>query len=395
MRSKPWSRKSAPACAAISLLAIAPAALWPQSPPPAIAIVDAADAPQWETWAKGAGFHLILSTAPAGTLDGRVQSLSAAVAQAVETRAADPERIYLAGRGTAAAGVFYALSRLPDLWAGAVAIEGSPQPAIDSDRLFAANFSNAPVLWVTGSPDAAAMAARLTTAGIALEVRPPAGFSDGALVGWLREHRRDAFPMKVDCETNSPNFASCFWIRMLAFDPAERNDVLPSSRLLPGSGAALDLGAFQYAASDPGPGILVSALADKYKGPLKANDRLIALDGRPIENPRQLLEMLSKYAEEKPAVVTVQRGKDRVRVETRVMVPRREPLVTARVQGQYLPDEKVIQIASRTVKQMRVTVPAAWADATLYWNGLVLEKAAPGCLLLSIENGLLNAAKCP
>ena len=51
---------------------------------------------------------------------------------------------------------------------------------------------------------------------------------------------------------------------------------------------------------------------------------------------------------------------------------------------------------SRTIKEMRVTVPPQWAqDSRLSWNGLALEKIeAPGCYLLTMEKELLRAAKC-
>jgi hypothetical protein len=366
----------------------------PQSAVPAIAVADAGDAAAWEAWARSVSFRVIVPEAAANNADARAQAVAAAVAKAIEAGQADPARTYLVGRGATAAAVPYIVSRFPDLFAAAAAIGGFPHQAVETDRIFAANFRNTPLLWVTTDPDAPTLAAPLQSAGIPLAVRPAAAFGDAALAAWLGEHRRDPVPLSVDCETNSPTFASCFWIRMTVFDAAERNDVLPTSRMVPGPGAGLDLGSFRYK-TDSEPGILVTELGEKYKGPLKVNDRLVALDGRPIENPRQLLELLSRYTEEKNAAVTVQRGKDRLRVETRVLIPRRQPLVTARVQGQYLPAEHVIQIVSRTVKQMRVTVPPAWDGATLYWNGLVLEKTAPGCLLLSSENGLLNAGKCP
>ena len=67
---------------------------------------------------------------------------------------------------------------------------------------------------------------------------------------------------------------------------------------------------------------------------------------------------MEKVTEEKPVTVTVQRGKERVRVETRIVLPRREAGITARVEAQYLPADKEIQIVSRTVTEMRVTLPA-------------------------------------
>ena len=95
------------------------------------------------------------------------------------------------------------------------------------------------------------------------------------------------------------------------------------------------------------------------------------------------------------AVVTVQRGKERIRVETRITLPRRETGVTSRVQAQYLPAEKEIQIVSRTITEMRVTVAPEWVPATLLWNGLTLENLKEaGCWVLSVQKELLRAEKC-
>ena len=159
MTSKNWYGRFAAVCATISLLAghavraQEPAQL-PAPPPraaktPAIALVDPADAEQWKTWAKDLGWLVL--TPPAGNtaVDTRVEALASAVRDAIRKGAADPTRIYVAGRGEWAALVFYTISRIPDLWAAGLALGGSPQPAIDSDRLFTANFTNVPVLWVS------------------------------------------------------------------------------------------------------------------------------------------------------------------------------------------------------------------------------------------------------
>ena len=160
-------------------------------------------------------------------------------------------------------------------------------------------------------------------------------------------------------------------------------------------GAALDLGAFGFQTDDPGPGVLVTSLGDKYNGPLKLNDRLMALDGKPLANPLQYLELMEKSTEERQCVVTVQRGKDRIRVETRITLPRREGGVTSRVQAQYLPAEREIQIVSRTITEMRVNVAPEWVPATLLWNGLTLENLKEaGCWVLSVQKELLHAEKC-
>ena len=94
--------------------------------------------------------------------------------------------------------------------------------------------------------------------------------------------------------------------------------------------------------------------------------------------------------------LTVLRGKDRVRVETFVVMPKHDTSVTARVQAQYLAAEREVQIVSRTVKEMKVTIPPHWAeDSRLFWNGLALEKIeSAGCFVLTVEKELLHAARC-
>ena len=139
-----------------------------------------------------------------------------------------------------------------------------------------------------------ALAEKLKSAGLNLEWRLAKGVTNGDVFEWLAGHQRDEFPAAIDCETNSPTFARCYWIRMAKFDASERNDVLPSTRLAGGSGAALDLGAFSYSATDAGPGVLVSHLPEKYSGPLKMGDRIVALDGKPIQDARQFAETMEQ-----------------------------------------------------------------------------------------------------
>ena len=84
-----------------------------------------------------------------------------------------------------------------------------------------------------------------------------------------------------------------------------------------------------------------------------------------------------------------------MRVETRVVLPRRESGVTARVQAQVQPAEKEIQIVTRTITELRITVAPQWVPATLLWNGLSLENIKEsGCWLLAVEKELLHAEKC-
>jgi hypothetical protein len=107
------------------------------------------------------------------------------------------------------------------------------------------------------------------------------------------------------------------------------------------------------------------------------------------------VDIMGKKTREDRAVAMVQRGKEHLRMETRVILPRRDQLVTARVQAKYTPEEKRIEIISRTVTEMRVTVPEHWLPANLYWNGLALEDIQkPGCILLGIDREILHAAEC-
>ena len=112
-------------------------------------------------------------------------------------------------------------------------------------------------------------------------------------------------------------------------------------------------------------------------------------------NAKQFQEILEKVSDEGHTVATVQRGKDRVRIETRFTVPRRDATVSARVQAEYLPAEKVIQIISRTVTEMKVTVPPESVPGSLLWNGLTLEDLKePGCWSLTMQKEILHAEKC-
>ena len=408
MTSRNSPNEFARACFTISLLLCWPLGAQTQPPTaqteppaaqrktPAVALLDAGDIAQWQNWTRELGWRVIApASAPGGDIDSRVRALAASVEAAIQSGSVDPARVYIAGRGDFSAAVFYAISRVPDLWAAGAALGGSPKAALDSNRLFTANFTLVPVLWIAGD-DTKPMVEKLTAAKLNLEWQPA---SDGAgavvVIEWLARHQRDVFPLAIDCETNSPTFARCYWIQPTKFDANERNDVLASTRIPGGTGAALDLGGFGFQPDDPGPGVLVTSLPEKYSGPLKAGDRLLALDGKPLASARQYLELMEKVTDEKQATVTVQRGKERIRVETRITLPRRETGITSRVEAQYLPADKEIQIVSRTITEMRVTVAPEWLPATLLWNGLTLENLKEaGCWVLAVQKELLRAEKC-
>ena len=328
--------------------------------------------------------------------DERIKALAGDVSEAVKRSSADPERVYLAAQGNAAAALFFVAARLPDVWAAAVAVGGSPRAAIDTNRLFAANTTNLPVLWLFANKADEPLGKKLQEAGFNLEWREAASAKPPEIFDWLAGHKRDPFPTTADCETGTPVYTQCYWIEVTRFDTAERNDVLDSTRVEPlGSNAALAIGPFGYDPGAAGPGVAVASLPEKYSGPLKVSDRIIELGGKPIRDAADFAQILYRTFEEKPVVVMVARGKEHLRLETKIVVPPRAEMMTARVRAQYLPDMHVVEVVSRAVTQMKLTLPPAWLPAKITWNGTeVADATAAGCWLLDEQKELLTARRC-
>jgi pimeloyl-ACP methyl ester carboxylesterase len=326
-----------------------------------------------------------VENAPVG--DAGVKAIEAAIEEAGKKQAIDPRRVYLVGQDDEAALVFYAVSRRPDLWAAAAAIGGDPGPAIETNRLFSANAKLVPLLWITATPEREALApvrARLSAAGFPVESRPASEFGYEQLLDWFAGHAREEFPEKVDCETGSPEFARCYWAEITKFDPARRNDVLEATRVPPGTGARFVDDGLVIAADAPGPGALVRSLAVNYRGPLKVDDRIVAIAGKEIADGRQYAQLMSEWAEAKTVGVLVQRGKERVRVEDRIVIPPREEKTTARVQAQFLPDTRELLVISRGAAELKLNLPAYWTPCPINWNGEDLGTAGEaGCWLLT------------
>jgi hypothetical protein len=162
-----------------------------------------------------------------------------------------------------------------------------------------------------------------------------------------------------------------------------------------GSGAVLAVGPFGFNPGEAGPGVLVASLPEKYEGPLKVGDRILELGGKELKNGAEFAQILYRTFEEKPVVVMVQRGKEHIRLETQIEIaPRGEP-VTARVRAQYLPDLHEIEVVSRAITQLKVTLPESWLPARITWNGTeVANASAPGCWLLDEQKELLTAKRC-
>ena len=358
-------------------------------------VVPNGDPKQWQSVAQGLGWQLAAPAIANLATDKGMQDFESAVKSAIANEAVDPTRVYLVGPVADVPAVFYIASRWPEPWAAAVALGGSPRPAIDSNRLFGINTRLVPVLWIMGkNNEAAPLVEKLKAAEYNLEVREEA--TPQEIFVWLAAHHSEAIPPEVDCETDSPAFPRCYWIEMTKFDPGERNDVLTTTRVQPGSGASLDLGGFGFNPQAEGPGVLVTWLPEHYSGPLKLNDRIVSIGGVKLRDAHEYVEQMDKTTEEKTVAIMVERGKDHVRIETKIVLPRRQSGITARVQGQRLLELKQVQIVSRAVTQMRITLPADWLPAVINWNGSeVITADTPGCWLLDVQKELMSGKKCP
>ena len=149
-----------------------------------------------------------------------------------------------------------------------------------------------------------------------------------------------------------------------------------------GSGAWLEFGPFGYDFLGEGPGARVSYLPPNYQGPLKMDDRIVSLAGKEIHDGRDYARQMDEMKEAKSVAVMIQRGKDKVRIETKLLLPKREETITARVQGRYLADQKELLLITRAVTEMRVRVPAEWTPSTsrgMASTWLKRNRLAAGC----------------
>jgi len=339
-----------------------------QAPKSGLLVLLGGDAKIWQATCQERGWQFLEPQGDSGgkTGDQRIMALAAEVEEAEKRLSVDANRVYVAAQGASVSTLFYVAARMPDLWAAAVAAGGSPRAAIDSNRLFAANTTNLPVLWLFSNKDEEPLGKKLQSAGFNLEWRELAAAKPTEIFDWLAAHQRDPFPTTADCETGSPLFTHCYWVEVTKFDPAESNDVLDSTRVQPlGSGAVLGIGPFGYNPGEPGPGVLVASLPEKYTGPLKVNDSIVEMGGKELKDGAEFAQILYRTFDEKPVVVLVRRGKEHLRLETKIVAgPRAEP-VTARVRGQYLPELKEVEVVSRSITQMKLTLPEPWLQAKI------------------------------
>ena len=116
---------------------------------PLVVLLDG-DAKQWESWCQQAGWLLLARwNNTSGNVDERIKALEGEIKRMRDSKPVDEHRVYLAGQGEGASGVFYVAARIPDLWAAAVAIGGTPRSRHRLQPAFRLQYDQVPVLWIT------------------------------------------------------------------------------------------------------------------------------------------------------------------------------------------------------------------------------------------------------
>jgi len=344
---------------------------------------------QWEQLVAARGWHLVLPWTEgrfAFHSEQGLRVLRAVLENYRSGHSVDPQRIYLVGHGDGAPGVFTAISRMPYFWSAALAIGGDASRAIETNRLYAGNTAGIPLLWLY-EPDRAPVLKsairRLEFAGMRGRFEAASEFRAEQAIEWLSQHSKPLLPTSVDYETGSLDFRGGGWAEIQEFDFTQRNDVLASTRVDPGTGAFLRLGGFGYDPEGQGPGIPVKWLPQNYKGPLRLEDLIVSIAGKMVQDAAHYAEIMEQQRESRDVGLILRRDGKNIRIETRIVIPQREESQTARILAEYLPESKEILVVTRGVKSSLLRIPAAWAPVRLSWNGADLHKQAnAGCWLL-------------
>ena len=281
-----------------------------------------------------------------GLTDIGVKAVETMVADAAKRSPIDGSRIYLLGE---AQFVTFAVSRLPDLWAAAASVGGDPNLAVKTNKIFTANSQLVPVLEAKSEKEA---------------------------VDFLAGKQHPDLPPKVDCETGNQAFSRCYFLQIMKFDTRMINRALGTTRVNPGPLVSLAIGPFNYSLDLE---VLTPA------GGLKAGDRIIAVNGKDVNGRDAFEQAMARMSDERPVTLMVQRGKQRVRIETSAKVATRDEPLTGRIQGEYSVESKELLIISRAVAEFVVLIPRAWSGATINWNGSEVNKnTAAGCWVVSV-----------
>lgn len=347
---------------------------------------------QWADLIAAEGWHLLLPWTEGKFSfhsEEGLRSLRIVLQDFTSKHRVDARRVYLVGHGDGAPAVFAAISRMPDRWTAALAIGGDATHAIETNRLFAGNAAEIPLLWLyeeNRAPVLRSAIRRLEVAGLKGRFEAASEFRVQQAVEWLREHQSPALPTTIDYETGSQEFRQSYWAEIHRFDFTQRNDVLASTRVNPGTGAFLRLGGFGYDPEGVGPGVPVKWLPPNYKGPLQLEDCIVSIGGKMLQDAAHYAEIMEGQRESRDVgIILLRKGKN-LRIETRIVIPQREETETARIVAEYLPEGKEILVVTRGVGSALLNVPAAWAPVRLNWNGMdVVPGASAGCWLLEAE----------
>jgi hypothetical protein len=109
----------------------------------------------------------------------------------------------------------------------------------------------------------------------------------------------------------------------------------------------------------------------------------VELGGKELKDGAEFAQILYQTFEEKPVVAMVAARQGAHPPGNQIeMAPRAEP-VTARVRAQYLPELQEVEVVSRAIAQMKVTLPESWLPGQdqLEWHrsSQRITRPAAGC----------------
>lgn len=250
----------------------------------------------------------------------------------------DESRIYLTGTSDGGTGTYFLGMREPTLWAsllpliGHIGVLSNPTTGADGE-LFISNLVNKPFFVVNGMRDPLYPAARiapyletLQTAGVSLVFRPQA--SGGHDTSWweserglyerfVHDHPRVAHPPLLSWETErTDRYNRIHWLVIDALgarpsDAALADTNTVTERLAP------DFGLRGDAKKDKGTRVVeVVEGSDAAAMGVRAGDRLIEIDGRPVTDIQAILAAFERNIGPRITMV-VERGRDRLTLSGR------------------------------------------------------------------------------
>jgi poly(3-hydroxybutyrate) depolymerase len=136
---------------------------------------------------------------------GGLSMLMTAYADALQTVAVDPARVYVAGRGRGVATAMALGSTFPQNFAGIIGQAGDPgKPTWQ-------NFRNLPVLLQAGGAEATTFADAVKGAGHDNATVEPE-VKNEALLAWIQDHPRESNPTAVVLHPGSPIPTKAYWL---------------------------------------------------------------------------------------------------------------------------------------------------------------------------------------